>query len=70
MRRVPDPGKAPAIIDMAKRVLGGEPLYSVAKDYKQQDARWTPSEVRRALLRPTYAGLRVHYSVRPVLLRN
>lgn len=57
LRQVPDERQAPVIRDMARRVLAGEALYSVAQSYK---GRWTPGQVRRVLVSPTYAGLRVH----------
>lgn len=70
---VPDPETAPVIREAAARLLSGDTLYAVCKDFQErgveppsrggkqpQAYRWVPSRLRVMILSPTYAGLRSH----------
>lgn len=61
-----DPDEAARIREAADRLLHGEPLAAIARDYTARGipapgaGRWTPQLVRRILAAPRLAGLRVH----------
>lgn len=73
--RVPDEETAPIIREIAKRVLAGEPIRSIARDLNARGipaprpaqkgpnagrpAQWRSNTLRSLILSPTYAGLRV-----------
>lgn len=73
LRQVPDEEQAPVVREIARRVLDGHSLRSIAADLtergvpiprparnrKQPDA-WLPVTVRRIALSPTNAALRIH----------
>lgn len=60
------PEQSAIVREMARRVLAGETCYVVARDLNDRGvsspgkARWTPEQVKRVLVNPTYAGRRVH----------
>jgi hypothetical protein len=63
-------GREAAVVEeAARRVLAGESVRSVALDLNSRDVvttfgnRWTVTSLRLMLLRPRYAGLRVHRGV-------
>ena len=61
-----EPQEAKRIREAAKRVLDGESLYSIAQRWNDKAVPfrggrpWNPSAIRRILLAPRIAGLRVH----------
>lgn len=61
-----DPLEAARIREAADRVLAGEPMRAIARDYTARDVpapgagRWTGQLLRRILLAPRTAGQRVH----------
>lgn len=61
-----DDGEAALIREAADRLLRGEPLAAIARDFDARGipapgaGRWTPQLVRRTLAAPRLAGLRVH----------
>ena len=70
---VPDPVEAPLVREATTRLLSGETLYTICKDFQDRGAtppsrggkqpeayRWVPSRLRVMILSPTYAGLRSH----------
>lgn len=60
---VPDPVEAPRVREAVTRILAGDSQYSVYKWLLGDPNAYTPSNptnLRRALEKPTYAGLRVH----------
>jgi site-specific DNA recombinase len=73
--RVPDEETAPIIREMAKRILAGEAIRSIARDLNARGipaprparkgpdaggpAKWRSNTVRNLIVSPTYAGLRV-----------
>ena len=69
----PDPDEAPLIREAARRLLAGDTLYAICKDFQERGAtppsrggnqpeayRWVPSRLRVMILSPSYAGLRTH----------
>lgn len=66
VRQMPHPQEAPLIREMARRVLEGETLYSIAKDVSGRDVPrlnlkpWDTVRIRRVLSNPTIAGRRVY----------
>ena len=66
VRQVPHETEAPLIREMARRVLDGESLYSIAKDLSQRDVPrmrlnpWDTVRIKRVLTNPTIAGKRVY----------
>jgi DNA invertase Pin-like site-specific DNA recombinase len=60
------PREAAVVQEAARRVLAGESVRSVALDLNRREIlttfgnRWTVTSLRLMLLRPRYAGLRVH----------
>lgn len=62
----PDPEVAPIIREMAARFLSGESARAIANDLNirqvptPRQGRWDLSRVRRVLVNPHYAALRVH----------
>lgn len=69
-----DPEQAPIVEEAARRVLAGEALYSIAKDFNRRGIPprrpsrkehrkhlgWTPPAVKQMLATPSYAGKRQH----------
>ena len=73
LRQVPDEEQAPIVREIARRVLDGHSLRSIAADLsergvpiprparnRKQAEAWLPVTVRRIALSPTTAGLRIH----------
>lgn len=73
LRQVPDEEQAPVVREAARRVLAGESLRGIAADLTRRGVpiprparsrvraeAWLPSTVRRVVMSPTSAGLRVH----------
>lgn len=61
LRQVPHPEESKVIIEAATRVLAGETLYQIAKDFKQRgNYRLSDLRIQRLLRSPTYAGKRVY----------
>ncbi|QCB50547.1 recombinase family protein [Rhodococcus sp. PAMC28707] len=68
--RVPDEVTAPIVREAAERILKGDSQRSIALDFTARglltsngSARWQGFTIRTMLLRPVYAGLRVHNGV-------
>lgn len=66
--RIPDEETAPIVREMARRVLTGETLYSIAEDLTRREVptpggspAWRASIMKQMLVRPTYAGMRSHH---------
>lgn len=65
LRQVPHEETAPYIKEMARRVLSGEALYSIARDLNDRAVPtptgrpWDLNRIRQILLNPTIAGQRV-----------
>nr|WP_275092566.1 recombinase family protein [Sinomonas gamaensis] len=61
LRQVPDPERGPLITEAANRVITGESIYSISKDYRARGhTSMTPLQIARLLRSPTYAGKRVY----------
>lgn len=66
VRQIPHPEESKVITEGARRVLAGETLYSIAKDFRERDMplmgsnRWKPMRLGRLLRNPTYAAKRVY----------
>lgn len=70
--RIPDESTAPIVREMCRRALTGETTYAIAKDlnargiYAPRPGRdgkpveWTPPQVKRLVVSPTYAALRTY----------
>lgn len=61
----PDPDRAPVVQEAAKRLLAGEALYAVCRDFTERGVPgnsgvWVPARLRTMLSSPSYAGLRSH----------
>lgn len=62
----PDPVEAPLVREAVERVLAGESLYSVARDWTargvpaRRAAAWSIGPLRRVVTNPRIAGLNVH----------
>lgn len=59
----PDPVEAPRVHEAVERILNGDSQYAVYKWLQQNEKAYTPSNptnMRRALAKPTLAGLRTH----------
>jgi DNA invertase Pin-like site-specific DNA recombinase len=61
-----EPGQAAVVRELARRLLSGESCYAVAKDLNtrgvptaSKDALWTGERIKRLMINPGYAGLRV-----------
>jgi site-specific DNA recombinase len=67
-----DPEQAPIVKEAARRILGGDTLYAIAKDFNErgivsrrpprkshrENFGWTPPAVKQMLTMPAYAGKR------------
>lgn len=61
LRQVPDPEKGPLITEAADRVLKGESIYSIGKNFQARGhGEMSPVRIARLLRSPTYAGQRVY----------
>lgn len=66
LRQIPHPVESKVIIEGARRVLDGESLFGIAKDFRERGMplmgsnHWQPMRLGRLLRNPTYAGLRVY----------
>jgi len=70
--RVPDEATAPIVRQMCRRALTGETTYAIAKDlnargiyaprlgHDGKPVKWTPPQVKRMVVSPTYAALRTY----------
>ncbi|WP_343466317.1 recombinase family protein [Rhodococcus aetherivorans] len=64
--REPEPSEAKLVREAVDRALAGESLYSIRKDWAERGVTtragrpWSAQSFREMLLRPTYAGIRVH----------
>lgn len=61
----PDPTRAPVVQEAARRVLSGEALNAVARDFAERDVpppgkAWTGNTVKSILSSSSHAGLRTH----------
>ncbi|MCQ4119848.1 recombinase family protein [Rhodococcus tibetensis] len=68
--RVPDEETAPVVREIARRVMAGESLYSIAADLTERkistpgsSEAWRASIMKQMMVRPTYAGMRSHHGV-------
>lgn len=65
IRQVPDENEAPVIREAARRVLGGESIYAICRDFEIRSVpgislkRWDTARIKRILSSPTYMGKRV-----------
>jgi site-specific DNA recombinase len=66
--RVPDEKQAPVVREIARRVMAGESLYSIAADLTERgiptpgtSPAWRASIMKQMMVRPTYAGMRSHH---------
>ncbi|MDQ0283802.1 recombinase family protein [Rhodococcoides fascians] len=72
MTRVPDEVTAPHVREIVRRLLEGEALYAICKDFDARGipgprpdregnaVKWNPITMRKIAESPTYAALRVH----------
>ena len=60
--QVPHPVEAPLLIEAADRVLSGESIYSITKDFRARGIGYIADNhrIQRLLKSPTYAGKRVY----------
>jgi DNA invertase Pin-like site-specific DNA recombinase len=64
--QVPEPDEAKVVGEVARRYLAGESTYAIAEDLNRRvvslptGAEWSETRIKRILLNPAYAGLRVH----------
>lgn len=64
--QLPHPDQAPVVAEMVRRVASGEALFSIAADLNARGitmsggSPWAGRLVRQTVLRPAYAGRRVH----------
>ncbi|WP_395704636.1 recombinase family protein [Rhodococcus ruber] len=65
--RVPHPGQAPIVKEIAARILKGESIWSITNDLNDRgiptpgtSPQWRASITAQMMARPTYAGLRTH----------
>ena len=61
----PDPDRAPIVQEAVHRVLGGEPLHAICRDFTARGVPgnsgvWVRARLRTMLSTPSYAGLRTH----------
>ncbi|MDV6309948.1 recombinase family protein [Gordonia amicalis] len=62
----PDPDRAPVVQEAVKRILAGDTLYAICKDFDDRGIRprsgrtWVRAHLRTMLMSPSYAGLRTH----------
>ncbi|WP_032389258.1 recombinase family protein [Rhodococcoides fascians] len=73
--RIPDEATAPVVREIVRRLLEGEALYAICKDFDHRDipgprprrdgqpVKWNPITMRKIAESPTYAALRVHKGV-------
>lgn len=73
--RVPDERTAPIVREIIRRILAGDSLYSICKDFDARGiagprpdrdgnpVKWNPITMRKIADSPTYAGLRVHKGI-------
>lgn len=67
--RSPDPEESVHVREAVERVLAGESMYAVRKDWTERGILtrsgkpWTAASFREMVMRPTYAGIRVHNGV-------
>jgi site-specific DNA recombinase len=65
LRQVPDETEAPVIREAAARILTGESIYSICRDFEARGVRgisnkyWDTARIKRVLTNPTYMGKRV-----------
>ncbi|MFC4372000.1 recombinase family protein [Citricoccus nitrophenolicus] len=65
LRQVPDEREAPVIREAARRVLSGESIYSICRDFEKREVegishkKWDTARIKRVLTNPTYMGKRV-----------
>jgi DNA invertase Pin-like site-specific DNA recombinase len=64
-----DPHEAALVREAAGRILEGETLWAITRDWQAREirasrgGRWTQSAIRRILLNPRVAGYRTHHKV-------
>ncbi|WP_026919493.1 recombinase family protein [Gordonia shandongensis] len=68
--RAPDPEQAPRVQEIIRRILAGDSIYRICRDFtdrgiprpRSSDTNaWDATTVRRIANNPAYAGLRVHH---------
>src|SRR5690606_8684111 len=66
LTREPDPSTAPIVQELARRILGGESVYSIAKDLNERGVPaprrgpWRGGNIQRLVCNPAYIGKRVY----------
>lgn len=66
VEQIPHPDQAPIVAEMVRRVADGEALAAIARDLNERGVTtpeghaWAGRDVRQTVIRPTYAGRRVH----------
>lgn len=67
--RSPDPVESEHVREAVERVIAGESMYSIRNDWTKRGILtragkpWTAASFREMVMRPTYAGIRVHKGV-------
>lgn len=71
VKRIPSASEAATIVEASDRVLAGQSLYSIAKDFNEREIpppgkykEWRGFALKSILTSPTYAGIRVHKDAR------
>lgn len=67
VERIPDGAGSLIVQEAARRILAGETLHAITRDFRERGTppppgaqTWRPQMIKRMVLRPTYAGIRVH----------
>lgn len=70
VERVPDEARSLVVQEAARRILAGETIRSIARDFRERGTpppsgakQWLPTMIKAMVLRPTYAGIRIHQGV-------
>ncbi|MDV2477469.1 recombinase family protein [Rhodococcus zopfii] len=70
VERVPHETRSLVVQEAARRILAGETIRSIARDFRERGTpppngakQWLPTMVKAMVLRPTYAGIRIHQGV-------
>ncbi len=69
VEQVVDEDKAAVVREAARRIMQGEALYKVARDFNERGipaprgASWEPTQIKRLCVNPAYIGKRTHKGV-------
>jgi site-specific DNA recombinase len=69
VEQVVDEDKAAVVREAARRIMRGEALYKVARDFNERSipaprgASWEPTQIKRLCINPAYIGKRTHKGV-------